>query len=117
VEEIRFDPNVNLAYYKDRTREWISVAGRARLVDNRAKVRELYRPDWRAWFGDEGGKKDGGPGDPRMILIAVEVQVAHFMELNKPRAVVLFEVVRGMITGKTPDFPDVKEVTGESSVE
>ncbi|HEX7707910.1 MAG TPA: pyridoxamine 5'-phosphate oxidase family protein [Thermoanaerobaculia bacterium] len=117
VEEIRFDPNVNLAYYKDRTREWISVAGHARLVDNRAKIRELYRPDWRAWFGDEGGKKDGGPGDPRMILIAVEVQVAHFMELNKPQAVVLFEVVRGMLTGKQPDFPDVKEVTARSSDE
>jgi general stress protein 26 len=117
VEEIRSDPNVNLAYYKDRTREWISVAGRARLVDNRVKIRELYRPDWRAWFGDEGGKKDGSPDDPRMILIAVDVQVAHFMELNKPQAVVLFEVVRGMITGKTPDFPDVKEVAGRSAEE
>jgi general stress protein 26 len=110
VEELRADGNVNLAYYKDRTREWISVAGRARLVDDRAKIRELYRADWRAWFGDEGGEKDGTPDDPRMILIAVDIQLAHFMELNKPQAVVLFEVVRGMITGKTPEFPEVKEL-------
>jgi general stress protein 26 len=25
------DPHINLAYYKDRTREWISVAGLARI--------------------------------------------------------------------------------------
>src|SRR5690349_15878794 len=49
--EIGDDPSVNLSYYKDRTREWISVAGKARIVTDRSKIRELYRPDWRAWFG------------------------------------------------------------------
>jgi general stress protein 26 len=36
LDEIRNDPQVNLAYYKDRTREWVSVSGRARIVDDRA---------------------------------------------------------------------------------
>src|SRR6187551_3661585 len=27
VEELEDEPNVNLSYYKDRTREWISVSG------------------------------------------------------------------------------------------
>jgi len=27
LKEIEFDPHVNLAYYKDRTREWVSVSG------------------------------------------------------------------------------------------
>lgn len=110
VDEIRNDAHVNLAYYKDRTREWISVAGTAKLVDDRAKVRELYRPDWRAWFGDEGGANDGTPDDPRMLLIGVDIHIAHFLELNRPQAVVLFEVVKGMITGKAPDMPPVQTV-------
>jgi general stress protein 26 len=108
--EIGDDPNVNLAYYKDRTREWISVAGTARIVDDRAKIRELYRPDWRAWFGDAGDERDGTPDDPRMVLIAVDIRLAHFLEVNKPQVVVLFELAKGMITGKTPDFPDVQEI-------
>jgi general stress protein 26 len=110
LDEIRNEPHVNLAYYKDRTREWISVSATARVVEDRAKIHELYRPDWRAWFGDEGGRNDGGPDDPRMILIAADIEVAHFMELNKPQAVVLFELVKGMITGKTPDLGEVKTV-------
>ena len=112
VAEITSDPNVNLAYYKDRTREWISVSATARVSNDRAKIKELYRPDWRAWFGDEGGQNHGTPDDPRIVLIACDIRVAHFMELNKPQPVILFELVKGMITGKSPDMPPVKEVRG-----
>jgi general stress protein 26 len=108
--EIRNDEHVNLAYYKDRTREWVSVSGRARLVDDKARIAELYEPDWRAWFGDEGGAKDGTPEDPRMQLIGVDIDVAMFLELNKPQPVVLFEVVKGMITGEKPDIGEVEQV-------
>jgi general stress protein 26 len=110
--EIGDDPHVNLAYYKDRTREWVSVSGRARIVDDRAKVRELYQPDWRAWFGDQGGENDGTPDDPRMVLIAVDVDAALYLEVNKPQPVVLFEVMKGMLTGKAPDVGEVKRVEG-----
>ena len=102
--EIGEDPHVNLAYYKDRTREWVSVSGTARIVDDREKVRELYQPDWRAWFGDAGGPNDGTPDDPRMVLIGVDIDQALFLELNKPQAVVLFEVVKGWLTGSDPDI-------------
>ena len=111
LDEIAGDPHVNLAYFKDRTREWVSVSGRARVTDDRAKIHELYMPDWRAWFGDEGGEKDGTPDDPRMILIGVDVEMAMFLEVNKPQPVVLFEVVKGMITGKAPDVGEVQTIT------
>ena len=109
--EIGDDPQVNLAYYKDRTREWVSVSGLARIVDDREKVRELYQPDWRAWFGDAGGPNDGTRDDPRMVLIGVDIEMAMYLELNKPQAVVLYEVMKGMITGKVPDVGEVKTVT------
>jgi general stress protein 26 len=113
LAEIAQSSDVNLSYYKDRTREWISVAGTARVVEDRAKIRELYRPDWRAWFEDKGGREDGGPDDPRIVLIGVDVRLAHYMEVNKPQAVVLFEVVKGMVTGKQPNLAEVQSVSGE----
>lgn len=102
LAEIERDPHVNLSYYKDRTREWVSVSGIAATTRNRAKIRELYRPDWRAWFGDEGGRKNGGPDDPRMILIKIRAREAHFLTVDKPQPVVLFELAKGMVTGKPP---------------
>ena len=55
LRDLQSDPHVNLAYYKDRTREWISVSGLATISRDREKIRELYAPDWKMWFSDEGG--------------------------------------------------------------
>lgn len=110
VEEIRNDPNINLSYYHPRTKEWISVSGTAKTLRSEKKVRELWRPDWRAWFGDEGGPKDGTPEDPRILLIAVTIKLAVYLELNKPQPVVMFEYLKGMITGKRPELPQPKAI-------
>jgi general stress protein 26 len=103
LEELEQDPNVNLAYYRDRTREWVSVSGTATVSQDRRAIHELYQPDWKAWFGDEGGARDGGPDDPRLALILVDVQAVSYLKQDKPRPVVLFEVVKGMVTGSKPD--------------
>jgi len=112
LAEINRDPHVNLAYYKDRTREWISVSGIARVVENRKKIKELYRPDWRAWFGtEEGDDAAGTPDDPRIVLIGIDIDSAFYMEVNKPQPIVLLEVVRGMVTGKRPDIGKTQRVS------
>ena len=111
LDDLARDPHVNLSYYKDRTREWVSVSGLATISTNRRKIRELYRPDWRAWFGDEGGEADGTPEDPRMVLIGVKIESAMFMEVDKPQPVILFEVIKGMLTGTPPSMGKTQRVT------
>ena len=91
LDELEFDPQVNLAYYRDRTREWVSVSGIATVSQDRRAIRELYRKDWKAWFGDEGGERDGGPDDPRLALILVDA----------------------MVTGTPPRIGAQREVSGE----
>jgi general stress protein 26 len=113
VGEIEKDGHVNLAYFKNRSNEWISVSGNARMVRDRDKIRELYRPDWRAWFGDEGGEHDGTPDDTRIVLIGVDIRFAIFLELNKPKPVILFELAKGIVTGNPPDFDPPQTITAE----
>jgi len=110
--EIEFDPHVNLAYYKDRTREWVSVSGIATISRDRAKIRELYAPDWKAWFPEQGDPRHGTQDDPRMVLIGVDVQAAVFLEIDKPQPVVLFEVVKGWVTGSDPDLGKLHHLQG-----
>jgi general stress protein 26 len=110
LTEITGDPRVNLAYYRDRTREWVSVSGKAEIVHDRAKIRELWAPDWKIWFPDEGGKRDGGPEDPRLVLIGVQARSAQYMSLDKPQPLVLFEILKGMVTGEAAEMGTVKRV-------
>jgi general stress protein 26 len=111
LRDLAEDPHVNLAYYKDRTREWISVSGIASISRDREKIRELYAADWKAWFPDEGDPRHGTPDDPRFVLIGVDIHTAAFFELDKPQPMVLFEVAKGMLTGSTPDVGEVHRIT------
>jgi len=112
LEELESDPHVNLAYYRDRTREWVSVSGIATVSRDRKAIHELYRRDWKAWFGDEGGARDGGPDDPRIGLILVDVQSVTYLKIDKPKPLVLFEVAKGMVTGTPPNVGEPKRVEG-----
>ena len=110
LRDIEHDPHVNLAYYKDRTREWVSVSGLARISRDRATIRRLYASDWKMWFPDEGDPRHGTPDDPRFVLIGVEIHAASFLDLDRPQPVVLFEVVKGWVTGDTPDLGEVQRI-------
>jgi general stress protein 26 len=109
-EEIALDPHVNVAYYKDRTREWVSVSGRASLSKDRDLIDSLYKPDWKMWLGDQGGKYDGGPHDPRIALILVEAESATYSKKDRPTPLVLFQLAKGMITGQPPKVADLREL-------
>ena len=108
LDELAHDAHVNVAYYKNRTREWVSVSGLAKISTDRARIRELYKPDWKAWFGDEGGNRDGGPNDPRLALILVQAHSVTYMKVDKPRPVVLFELAKGIATGAPAEIGDVR---------
>ena len=112
VDEIEAEPYVNLAYYKDRTREWISVSGVAKVSRDRAKIAELYAPDWKAWFAKGDDPRAGTPDDPRIVLIGVDVHSAVYLEVDKPQPVVLFELVKGWVTGKAPEIGEMHRVQG-----
>jgi general stress protein 26 len=112
LDELEFDPHVNLAYYRDGTREWVSVSGTATVSRDRRAIHDLYRPDWKAWFGDEGGERNGGPDDPRLALILVDVESVTYLKVDKPRPLVLFEVVKGMVTGSRIDVGEERNLSG-----
>jgi general stress protein 26 len=110
VDEIEAQPEVNLAYYNNKSREWVSVSGTARIVTDRDLIRTLYKADWKAWFGDEGGVRNGGPNDPRLVLIEIEAHEATYLKSNEPRAVQLFKVAKALITGDAPKIGDMRHV-------
>lgn len=110
LQDLAADPHINLSYYKDRTREWVSVSGIAAVSRDRQKIHELYAPDWKAWFPHEGDPRHGTKDDPRMVLIGVDVHAAVFLEVNKPQPVVLFEVMKGWVTGTAPDIGEMHHV-------
>jgi len=44
------------------------------------------------------------------VLIGVDVHAAVFLEANKPQPVVLYEVVKGWLTGTMPDIGEMHHI-------
>lgn len=110
LEELATDPHVNCAFYNNRTREWVSVSGTAVISQDKNIIRDLYEPDWRAWLGDEGGERDGGPNDPRIALVLIEAQSVIYSKKDRPMPMVLFAVAQGIVTGKPPKVSDMRSL-------
>jgi general stress protein 26 len=113
LDDIAVDPHVNVSYYRDRTREWVSVSGRAIISRDHRLIDDLYKPDWKIWLGDEGGANDGGPRDPRIALILVTADSVTYSKNDRPMPLQLFSIAKAMVTGEPPKIADVREVSGE----
>jgi len=113
LEELEREPHVNLSYYKDRTREWVSISGLARVTRDRGLIGQLWASDWKAWLPDEGDPRHGTPDDPRIVLIGVDVHEAVYFEARS-QPVVLFEMAKGWVTGKEPDVGTMHHVRGRA---
>lgn len=111
MDELDFDPHVNLGFYDPESWEWVSVSGTARMSTDRDMIRELYQPDWKAWFGEIDEERDGGPDDPRLALILVDADSVTYMKREKSKPAVLFEVAKGAVTGERPEVGEVRNVS------
>ena len=64
------DPHVNLTYYQDGSREWVSVSGLATVSQDREDPRAL-RSGLEGMVPRRRRSRHGTPDDPRMVLIGV----------------------------------------------
>ena len=104
VSDLRQNPKINLGYLDTGSYEWVSVSGTAVISQDRAKIEELYQPDWKAWFGDEGGARDGGPQDPRLALIVVDAASVRYSKALNSKPVMFVKYAAGMVTGEMPEL-------------
>lgn len=75
VQEIYHDQMVNVSYASPGSQKYVSVAGKATLSHDRARIREMWTPALKAWFPD-------GPNDPDLALIRVDIQAIDYWEGN-----------------------------------
>ena len=94
VEQIQADPHVYVGYTNHTGSEWASLNGTARIVDDKAKNKELWSPVWKNWFT--------GPEDPNMVLIEVKPSQAEYWDSGS-RMVQMAKFAVTAVTGAKTD--------------
>jgi general stress protein 26 len=93
AQEIENDSSVNVSYADPEGNRYVSIAGRASMVHDRAKMRDLWSPAVKAWFPD-------GVDDPKLALIRVDVISAQYWDFASRRLVQLAGFVKAVLTGQ-----------------
>jgi general stress protein 26 len=80
VFEIDRDRHVNLSFACPKSEKYVSVSGRARVVQDRERAERMWTPAYEAWFPE-------GLDDPELALIRVEADKGEYWD-TAPGAVV-----------------------------
>lgn len=116
TDDLKADSDINIGFITS-SGEWASISGKAEIVTDREAVRKHYSPQLKAWLGDLGdGKHDGGPEDPRIVLIKVKTVTAQYAISNRTAVGSLVEVAKGAITGETAQVNKLRHIS-ESEVQ
>ncbi|MFN0102217.1 MAG: pyridoxamine 5'-phosphate oxidase family protein [Bryobacteraceae bacterium] len=103
VEEIKLDPSISLLFQSDGDSAYMHLFGRAEVVDDRAKMKELYTLLLRTWFPE-------GVDDPRMTLIRFEADHGDFWDSPGGMLQVLAAFTKSIITGTPGQGAEMGEV-------
>lgn len=91
VQALQADPRVNVSYSQNGS--WVAVAGNARIVNDEAKLREL-------WSGFTGSWLEGGPENPENVLVEIDGESAEYWDAPGGSTVIaLTNLVKSTVTG------------------
>ncbi len=103
VHEIETRPQVNVSFSSLKDQTYISLAGRAELIRDKAKIKELWDPSLKAWFPD-------GVDTPDIALLKVSVEKAEYWDSHSNPVAHAVGLVKSVVTGQTGNVGDNKKV-------
>lgn len=104
VNDIYHDRRVGLTYAEPDDQRYVSVAGRAMIVEDATLAEEMWTPMAKIWFPQ-------GPTDPRLVLLRVDVESAQYWDSPSSKMVALWGFAKQAVTGKPPrDLGDNEKV-------
>lgn len=96
VDEVSENNEVFLSYASPSDNSYLCVNGTAEPVDDRNKMKELWKPAYKAWFSD-------GLDDPKLFLLKVKPSEAEYWDSTNSKIVMAIGFIKSVVTGKEYD--------------
>jgi general stress protein 26 len=94
IDEVKQDQHVTLTFAEPKDSKYLSLKGRASVNQDRAKIKELWNPLYKAWFPK-------GQDDPEISVLRVEVSEADFWEASSSKLIMGVKYLAAAMTGGT----------------
>ena len=94
--EIEIDPHVQLLFADHSHEGFLSVSGKAEILHDKYKIKELWQPIAKVWFSK-------GVDDPNISVIKVSPNRGHYWDTKHGKMVSFIKMLAGMVMGKKMD--------------
>ena len=92
VQAIQSGATTALLFQNDREGAYLQLTGRAEVVEDAQRLKELYTPVQRTWFPD-------GLDDPHMTLLRFDASEANYWDGHASMLRLAFAFAKSVITG------------------
>ena len=103
VSEIAKLPKVNVSFADPDNQRYVSISGTAKLVRDRKKIDELWRPEFKMWFPE-------GKDDPQVALLRIRLEKAEYWDSPSSTIAYVMNFVSAVVMGKQPDVGENRKV-------
>jgi len=107
AHEIEGMPKVNASFANPDDNQYVSISGKAEIVSDRAKIKELWKPIYKAWFPD-------GPEQADVALLKLQVEKAEYWDSPSSTVAQVLSFVSAIVTGKQVEAGENKKLEMQS---
>ena len=103
VVELKRTPKCNVSFAQPDDHRYVSVTGTAELVRDKSKIKQLWKPELKAWFPE-------GADEPDLALLRVGIEKAEYWDSPGGTVAHVISFVSALVTGKSADWGENKKV-------
>jgi len=105
-DEVEANPEVCLTFVYPKEKVYLSITGEAFVSRDPERAKALWNQEQQAWW-------PGGPNDPNVRVMRVDLTRAEMWDGPASSAVAAFEFAKGRLTGTKPKLGENRKVTVE----
>lgn len=93
IGQVKQDQHVNLGYASPDDNLYVSIVGKGTVVDDRAKIKELWSEGLRGWFPK-------GSDDPNISLLRIDIETGEFWDSPNSTLLRAYAYAKAVVTGE-----------------
>lgn len=103
VSEVQRTPKCNVSFANPDDHRYVSITGTAELVRDKEKIKELWKPELKAWFPE-------GTEEPDIALLRVGIERAEYWDSPGGTVARVFSFVSALVTGKSAEWGENRKI-------
>ena len=103
ASEVKRVPKCNVSFADPDDHRYVSISGLSEVVRDKAKIKELWKPELKAWFPK-------GIDEPDIALLRLSIEKAEYWDSPGGTVAHVISFVSALVTGKSADWGENKKL-------